>query len=124
MNSFLRSSLLLVCSSVGVGGTSLDELKVLFVGDSGSARTREYTSFLQENVGAVEYTSRNGFQQAQSSSFDVVLLDWPQSRESRLALETKKSPLGARNDWNRPTVLLGSAGLNLAVTWDLRGGSG
>jgi hypothetical protein len=35
-----------------------------------------------------------------------------------------KAPLGTREDWKKPTVLLGSAGLNLAVSWKLKGGSG
>ena len=35
-----------------------------------------------------------------------------------------KSPLGRRDEWEKPTVLLGSAGLNLAVAWKLKGGSG
>ncbi len=34
------------------------------------------------------------------------------------------SPLGRREDWEKPTVLLGSTGLNLAVAWKLKGGSG
>ena len=34
------------------------------------------------------------------------------------------SPLGKREAWHKPTVLLGSAGLNLAVAWKLKGGSG
>ena len=35
-----------------------------------------------------------------------------------------KTPLGLRDEWEKPTVLLGSAGLNLAVAWKLKGGSG
>ena len=35
-----------------------------------------------------------------------------------------KSPLGRRDEWEKPTVLLGSAGLHLAVAWKLKGGSG
>ena len=54
--------------------------------------------------------------------FDVVVLDWPQggSRMDRLS----RRPLGERSSWGKPTVLIGSAGLNLSATWDLRGGFG
>src|SRR6185436_8371345 len=50
-------------------------------------------------------------------------LDWPQSELSREA-RIQGAPLGKREEWARPTVLLGSAGLNLAVAWKLKGGSG
>ena len=52
-----------------------------------------------------------------------MLLDWPQSdleRQQRVGT----SPLGKRDEWAKPTVLLGSAGLNLAVAWKVYGGSG
>jgi len=54
----------------------------------------------------------------------VVLLDWPQSNSTREDWKRGRSPLGDRNAWTKPTVLLGSAGLNLAVVWKVRGGSG
>jgi hypothetical protein len=52
-----------------------------------------------------------------------VLLDWPQSGTMR-GNWLDGAPLGNREDWDKPTVLLGSAGLNLAVVWKLKGGSG
>lgn len=101
----------------------LDRLKLLYVGDSESARAQEFTGFLEMNVGSVEFASRENFQPQRAKGFDVVLLDWPQSSEARLE-RGMGSPLGTRSTWNKPTVLLGSAGLNLAVAWSLRGGSG
>ena len=35
-----------------------------------------------------------------------------------------RPPLGSREAWDRPTVLLGSAGLNMAIAWKMQGGSG
>ncbi len=58
-----------------------------------------------------------------AAPFDVVLLDWRQGEETR-EMRKLRSPLGKREDWNKATVLLGSAGLNLAVSWKLKGGSG
>ena len=55
---------------------------------------------------------------------DVVLLDWPQSETVRQEWEQGRAPLSDRDKWQKPTVLLGSAGLNLAVVWKVRGGSG
>ena len=98
----------------------LGELRVLYVG---SERADDYTSFLKEFVGQIESVSRADFQAKQSFAFDVILLDWPQGEETR-EMRLLRSPLGAREEWSRPTVLLGSAGLNLAVAWKLQGGSG
>jgi hypothetical protein len=30
--------------------------------------------------------------------------------------------LGGRDAWIKPTVLLGSAGLHMAIVWDVKGG--
>ncbi len=95
-------------------------LKVLYVGEAPtSARATQFTGFLQKRVSAVQAVSRTQFQPAQAAGFDVVLLDWPQP-----GTLGKNPPLGERAAWTKPTVLLGSAGLNLAVAWQIRGGSG
>jgi len=98
----------------------LKELKVLYVG---SERPEQFLPFLKQHVAQVQSRNRSGFVPADAAAFDVVLLDWPQSGEIS-EMRKLKSPLGRREDWNKPTVLLGSAGLNLAVSWKLKGGSG
>ena len=89
----------------------------------GSERASDYVSFLKGKVGLVEAKERKDFQAKDADRFDVVLLDWPQGEETR-EMRKLRSPLGAREGWKTPTVLLGSAGLNLAVCWKLKGGSG
>ena len=89
----------------------------------GSERTAEFIPFLKHNVAHVESRDRHQFNPADAAAFDVVLLDWPQGEETR-DMRHLTSPLGSRENWNKPTVLLGSAGLNLAVAWKLKGGSG
>jgi hypothetical protein len=102
----------------------LDKLKVLYVGEpASSARAKQVTGFLQKNVGQVSAVDRHGFRQQQATGFDVVLLDWPQSERSNEERQ-QGSPLGERSTWSKPTVLLGSAGLNMAIVWKVRGGSG
>jgi hypothetical protein len=98
----------------------LADLKILFVG---SERTTEFLDFLKDKVAHVAATKRADFRVSDASPYDVVLLDWPQVGGP---LETRKvaSPLGERTLWNKPTVLLGSAGLNLAMAWKVKGGSG
>jgi hypothetical protein len=102
----------------------LDDLKVLFIGDRDSSRAIQFQGFLQQNVGKVEFALRKGFKPSQADAFDVVLLDWPQSDSTREDWKSGRSPLGERDAWTKPTVLLGSAGLNIAVVWKVRGGSG
>jgi hypothetical protein len=109
-----------VLFSGAVQAAELGELKVLYVG---SERTSEYVPFLKGKVGLVEARDRKDFQARDADRFDVVLLDWPQGQETR-ELRKLRSPLGSRDAWKTPTVLLGSAGLSLAVTWKLKGGSG
>ena len=98
----------------------LAELKVLYVG---AERIADYVDFLRGKVAQVESIRRKDFQLPDAAPFDVVLLDWPQGEETR-EMRKLTSPLGAREEWVKPTVLLGSAGLNLAVAWKLKGGSG
>ena len=54
----------------------LRELKVLYVGNPGSARAADFKAFLSANVARVEVAARVGFDPAQARQFDVVLLDW------------------------------------------------
>ena len=96
---------------------------MLYVGNATSARAADFNAFLSTNVAQVQVAARNGFDPAKAGPFDVVLLDWSQS-ESRGQFPPKKSPLGERDAWTKPTVLLGSAGLHMAIVWDVKGGFG
>src|SRR5262245_49578319 len=96
-------------------------LHVLYVGKAGSDRAVDYGAFLKKNFRKVSVAGRVGFDPAAAKAADVVLLDWSQD-ESRVG--EAKSPFGKLEDWSRPTVLLGSAGLLLAAQWDLIGGAG
>lgn len=104
-------------------GAELRDLKVLYVGNTNSPRAAEFKAFLSTNLAACALAPRSSFDPAMAKNFDVVLLDWPQS-ESRGAFPPRQSPLGERNTWTTPTVLLGSAGLHMAIVWDVDGGFG
>jgi hypothetical protein len=96
-------------------------LRVLYVGNAGSDRAREFADFFRKHFAAVEVAGRPGFDPARAGGADVVVLDWSQS-DPRTKPPT--SPLGKREAWGKPTVLLGSAGHLLAGAWEVRGGSG
>lgn len=98
----------------------LSEMKVLYVG---SERPADFGNFLKSKVARFEARPRGDFKARDAEPFDVVLLEWPQSAETR-EMRKLASPLGARENWTKPTVLLGSAGLNLAVAWQMKGGIG
>ena len=97
----------------------MQPLSVLYIGD----RPGEFAPLLKEHFARVDTITLGAFKPRQEEVFDVVVLDWPQSHQMRGAW-LDGSPLGKREDWHKPTVLLGSAGLNLAVAWKLYGGSG
>jgi hypothetical protein len=117
-------SCLVILTGILIGGhqaaaKDLSEMKLLYVG---AERTAELVAFLKPNVAQVESRDRATFKPSDADGFDVVVLDWPQTGMENFPPKT--SPLGAREKWNKPTVLLGSAGLNLAVIWKLKGGIG
>jgi hypothetical protein len=126
MKSFRNLAIALVVSALlrSFGATDLDKLSVLYIGEPDSPRAKQFSGFLRKNVAKLEVTARDGFKPATAEAFDVVLLDWGQSNRTQDEWKEGRSPLGPRDQWHKPTVLLGSAGLNLAVVWKVRGGSG
>ncbi len=104
-------------------GADLKNLSVLYIADGDQTRTESFRKLLATNVASIEVTERKGFDPAKAQPFDVVLLDWHQGQGTRAEWKGP-SPLGDRAAWNKPTVLLGSAGLNIAVVWQVRGGGG
>ena len=95
-------------------------LRVLYVGNDRD-RGADFESFLKQHFAKVTVARRDGFDAATARDADVVLLDWSQSEDS---VDKASSPFGKLEDWSRPTVLLGSAGLFMAGQWQLIGGAG
>ena len=122
-----RTAILFLLLLTGVGSAARADrkaavpLSVLYVGSSKSPRAGDYESFLKKHFRQVRVANREGFDPATAKSADVVLLDWSQSDAD---VRKAKSPFGKLEDWNRPTVLLGSAGLLLAGQWQIIGGAG
>ncbi|MBM3832082.1 MAG: hypothetical protein FJ403_02170 [Verrucomicrobia bacterium] len=117
----MKSIAFIVLSLLGLASAraaDVNKLKLLYVGQpANSTRAKQVTSFLQKNAGQLHAVERRGFRPEQAIGFDVVLLDWPQSGNTEQ--ERKQgSPLGPRASWNKPTVLLGSAGFNMAIVED------
>lgn len=119
-------SLLIASLQVPAPTAALDS--VAFVGTPDTPRTAAFVTFLEERFDEVTFHDRTTVDPKAAATADVVLLDWDQEngvlkwfQDREYVLE---HPFGELADWRTPTVLLGSAGLNTAAAWDVRGGSG
>jgi hypothetical protein len=118
-------TLILILLAVGLQAQAADlkKLSLLYIADGDAARTAAFKKLFETHVGKHEITKRQGFNPAKAQPFDVVVLDWHQDGNTQEEWK-RPCPLGDRAAWNKPTVLLGSAGLNVAVVWQVRGGGG
>lgn len=128
----MRFPAIAVILALPIGAAAQDRslnpaLHVAFVGELESARGKDFVEFLRAQFPRVDTIERAKCSPEQLRTADVVVLDWPQE-EGVMAKFHKKEPckdlLGERARWDRPTVLIGSAGLNLATEWGLPGGYG
>lgn len=97
-------------------------LKVLFVGATDTPRGKAFADFLSEQFETAKAVARDGFDPKTAADFDVVLLDWRQPDVKDVG--KAESPLGPRDAWTKPLVLIGSAGLLIATPWETSGGYG
>lgn len=119
MRSLLLASL--VALSLPAVGTTAEpgrsKLRVLYVGSASTPRGQAYVALLRQHFTQADGVERVGFEPKQAEPFDVVVLDWSQQDRPREPM----SPFGPRESWNKPTVLLGSAGLLLGEAWEIHG---
>ena len=106
-------------------------LKVLYAGNHGSPRTKDFISFLEQHFVKVGQTNYEQFKQDEAKAFDVVIFDWtsiyPRDKDGKIdakgtGIHSPKAPvLSAAFD--RPAVLIGAAGgflgqsLRLKIDW-------
>lgn len=123
----------LLVASLALGSCALAQdvkipLRVAFVGDV-AERTKDFTAALAGRFQEVRAYA-HGTKPAELAAADVVVVDWQQDVEALQrwrkdpAAAARACPLGPRAEWCTPTVLLGSAGLNLASIWDVKGSYG
>jgi hypothetical protein len=123
----MRSACLAFATMLGLAvcGTATETEKkadrsVLYVGKVSSPRGKAYAEFLHKRFRRIETVERKGFDPRRAERFDVVILDWSQRDRPQKPM----SPLGPKEAWHKPTVLLGSAGLMLAEAWEIHGAIG
>jgi hypothetical protein len=98
------------------------DLKVLYAGNPGSARAKDFASFLRRHFTKVGEINYDKFREAEAKGFDVVVFDWtsiyPRDKAGKISpkitrIDTPKAPeLSASFD--RPAILIGAAGGTLA----------
>ncbi|HEU4418530.1 MAG TPA: hypothetical protein VFT55_06295 [Planctomycetota bacterium] len=101
-------------------------LHVAFVGDLESERGADFVKFLRQHFARVDSVERSKCTPDQLRTAHVIVLDWPQQVMAWTQDKDKPrhNPLGELLRWDRPAVLIGSAGLNLAADWNLPGTQG
>ena len=106
-------------------------LQVLYAGNPGSDREKDFTSFLEAYFTKVATTDYRTFKQADAKGYDVVILDWTQiyTRDDRGNIKELfpglNSPVRPKlaDTFDRPTILIGAAGgyateaLQLKINW-------
>lgn len=103
-------------------------LRVTFVGNLESPRGVSFLRFLELHFEHARGIQRSTCTPADVAGSDVMILDWPQQEGVSQWIRDKSkkpvTPFGERSAWATPTVLVGSAGLNLAAAWEVKGGFG
>jgi len=100
------------CQDVNRTSTGHDKLaiKVLFAGDPGTARTRDFLTFLRQHFTQVRFAEIEKHTHDASTGHDVIILD---------SANRTKVP-GLSRDDGRPTILIGTFGGYLGSRWRLR----
>jgi hypothetical protein len=104
------------------------DIRVLYAGNPGSARAKDFVSFLRQHFAEVRETNYEKFQPAEANGSDVVIFDWtsiyPRDKDGKVekkftGMHSPKTPrLSA--DFARPAILIGAAGGQLAGTLKLK----
>ena len=123
--SFRRISLataaLLAVAPLARAGEPFD-LKVLYAGNPGSDREKDFRSFLGRHFARVGTADYQKFTEDQAKPYDVVIFDWtsiyPRDKHGKIkpTFERLNSPTPPKlsEDFDRPAVLIGAAGGSLA----------
>jgi hypothetical protein len=98
------------------------DLKVLYAGNPGSARAKNFVSFLNGHFAKVGETSYERFTPDEAKDYDVVIFDWTSiyPRDENGKLDSKRTGIGMPRrpnvsaDFDRPAILVGAAGGTLS----------
>ena len=104
---------------------------MLYAGNPGSAREKDFVSFLGEHFQEVGTAHYSKFTEADAEGYDVVLFDWtsiyPRDEDGKIKEKFDRlnspTPPKLSEDFDRPSILIGAAGgflaqpLHLKIDW-------
>jgi Disulphide bond corrector protein DsbC len=93
-------------------------LKVLYAGNPGSARARDFQSFLSRHFATVGTADLRTFTPKDAGAFDVIIFDWtpvmagahPKVVDGFVRVPRPPLPPSLGKEYGRPTVLIGPVG--------------
>jgi hypothetical protein len=106
--------------------------KVLYAGNPGSDREKDFKTFLEKHVARVGTADYRRFKDGDAKGYDVVILDWtsicPRDKAGKVlekitSLNTPEPRPEISEGYDRPTILIGAAGgfvaqsLRLKIDW-------
>ena len=129
--SWLAALMAFVCLGGAASSAETIQLKVLYAGKPGDARTKDYVAFLQQHFVRVGETDYEKFKPEEAKDFDVVIFDWPSiyPRDKDGKISPKFTGLNSPHppklleNFDRPAILIGAAGssatnqLRLKINW-------
>jgi hypothetical protein len=103
-------------------------LRVLYAGNPGSDREKDFTTFLGNSFAKVGTTDYRTFKEDEVKGYDVVILDWTSiyPRDDQGKIKQGNSGLNSptppklSDAFDRPTILIGAAGGSATMTLRLK----
>jgi hypothetical protein len=107
-------------------------LKVLYAGNPGSDREKDFKALLEKHFAEVGTTDYRKFKDGDAKGYDAVILDWtsiyPRDQDGKISktfngLKTPDPRPEISEGYDRPTILIGAAGgfvaqgLRLKIDW-------
>lgn len=100
---------LAACSALSVLADEKLPLKVLYAGEPGSAREKEFVEFLDGQFTQIGKVDLRTFKSADAERFDVVIFDWSPRYRDASSMPVQVHPkLDA--DFDRAAVMIGATG--------------
>ena len=94
-------------------------LRVLYLGEPGSAREKDFVGFLEKHFTKVGKGDLEEFKQEQANDYDVVIMDVLMTIKN-YAIHTPRVDVG--REYGRPTMMLGAGGALICDTLSLKTG--
>ena len=118
---------LVLMGHVAMAAEKID-LKVLYSGNPGSARAKDFASFLEKQFTKVGQVDFSKFKEVDANQYDVVIFDWtsiyPRNKEGKIDNSVRSITMPPAPQlspsYTKATILIGAAGGQVAGTRQLK----